>query len=93
MNIPLFGSIIGFSIAVYRIISIQDIIIRPDSDGNKVYTFKNLIEYLKLPFDKTKINIAWPNPIKDRGRFITMNWLFMTFAGGLTGYCIKRIFL
>lgn len=84
------------SISIISIISMEGIIKRPDSNGNDVYTFENIIEYLKQPFNKDK-TISWPItldiPLTDKGKLLSMNLLFMTILGGSVGYLGQRIFL
>jgi hypothetical protein len=79
------GSTIGFGAWVVNIASMGNIISRPNDEGDNEFAFKNVVDYLKLPFNPKKASIAWglidgSSPI-DRLKLLSMNWVVMAGLG------------
>lgn len=83
----MYGIFIGLGITAISILSIEDILQRPDLNGNYQYSVNSIKEYIKLPFNPEKRDIAWPVfqeiPLKDKAKLLSMNWLFMASSGFL----------
>ena len=85
--ILIIGSSVGFSIFMYAMMSTEGIFYRPSTSGDKEFTMKVFIDYLKAPFDvgTRRFNTVWANYVNlnmiDRMKLLQMNWLAMTALG------------
>jgi len=73
---------LGLSLWLINIASMDGIVQRPDIEGNMKLTLENVWEYVKLPFNPDKTDIAWataPNiSITDRLKLLSLNWIVVT---------------
>ncbi len=83
------GSVIGISVCAINVISMEGVVRRPDINGNLHFTPENLIEYMKLPFDPEKKDVAWPMTseisLKEKMKLLSLNWVAMAGIGAGVG--------
>jgi len=70
---------VGLSLWLINVVSVGGIIQRPDIEGNMKLTLESLWEYVKLPFNPEKTDIAWATAsnieVSDRLKLLSLNWI------------------
>ena len=83
------GSAVGFIGFLGGVLTMENIIYRKNSTGEKKFSPENLWEYIKLPFDRKAYKTAWglvPNiSLVNRLKLLNLNWIFMIVIGALLG--------
>lgn len=83
----LVGPLLGFSIFLVSVSTLENVLFRQDSDGNKKFTLNSFSGYLSVPFttNKDKLKIMWgiaPDmDLSSRVKMLNLNWVAMTLLG------------
>lgn len=81
------GSGIGLGIWFANLVSMENILQRPDSNGIQKPTPENIWEYVKLPFQPEKAETAWATnselSSQNRIKMLSLNWVAMASLGAL----------
>lgn len=87
----LVGPFIGFCSFCIGLITMEGVMIRKDSEGNKQLRFDNVWQYLKLPFDSKNYEMVWgliPGiSMESRLKLLNLNWVAMVGIGAI-GSCV-----
>ena len=85
----LIGPTLGFGLWLLNLSTVENIVHRPDANGSLQFAPQNVIEYLKLPFDPEKKEVAWATApgitVRDRLKLLSLNWVVVT--GVTTALC------
>jgi hypothetical protein len=81
------GSMCGFCSFCVGLITMEGVVVRKNSEGEKKIRFDNVWQYIKLPFDRKSYETAWgliPGiPLESRLKLLNLNWVAMTGMGAL----------
>ncbi|ARF10081.1 hypothetical protein Indivirus_12_9 [Indivirus ILV1] len=90
--LPLIGAFSGIVICFLNIASMEGVVTRPDQNGDMKFSIVNIIEYIKMPFDLDKRDVAWPTyyqmDFTDRVKLLSLNWVIMAGIGAGIGASI-----
>jgi hypothetical protein len=79
------GPIVGLGSFVLGVVTLDGVLTRPDETGQFQYRLDNVWEFVKLPFNPDKYDIAWgllPNiSLWTRLKLLNLNWVVMVGLG------------
>jgi len=90
------GPILGFTVFLVNVGSMDGVLMRPDDMGKKVFTLQGLAGYLEAPLDFGSIpcKTVWGDldgiSLWSRTKMIGLNWIVMTGLGLGLGYVITK---
>ena len=86
-TIFIIGPVLGFSMFLYNVTSMEGILFRPNTQGQKEFTLTVLKDYLVAPFQigSSKFDTVWANynglTFMECIDLLKLNWVAMVSAG------------